>query len=56
MFLSITHTEPKSWAGCTPPTDDERLAEFYWKYFSAGQHHKNEDGDFVIDNEKETNP
>lgn len=36
----ITRTRPNSLAGCDAPTNDQRLAEWYFKFYSAG-HHRN---------------
>jgi hypothetical protein len=38
--LSIFRTRPKSWDGCTPPTNDERRAAWASRYYSAGHHRK----------------
>lgn len=35
----IMRTQPKSFEGCTPLSEDERLAEFKFKYYAAGCHH-----------------
>lgn len=35
----IMRTQPKSFEGCTPLSEDERLAEFKFKYYSQGLHH-----------------
>jgi hypothetical protein len=37
---SISRTTPKSWAGCEPPTEDERRAEWLYRYYAAGHHHR----------------
>lgn len=39
----ITRTAPKSWEGCMPLSDDERLAEFKFKWYAAGLHHREPD-------------
>lgn len=36
---SISRTAPKSWQGCEPPTDDERRAEWLYRYYVGGHHH-----------------
>jgi hypothetical protein len=46
---SISHTQPKSWEGCDPPSADERLAEWMFRYFGAGHHHREQ----PIDDDKE---
>lgn len=35
----VARTFPKSWEGCEPPTADERMAEFKWKWYAHGHHH-----------------
>lgn len=36
----ITRTRPNSLVGCDMPTNDRRLAEWYFKFYSSG-HHRN---------------
>ncbi len=38
--FSITRTAPKSWQGCDQPSDDERLAEWLYRYYANGHHHR----------------
>ena len=42
--FSIAKTSPKSWQGCEPPTDDERRAEWLYRYYAAGHHHLDDSG------------
>lgn len=39
LMYSIFHTEPKSWTGCEPPSNDERRGEWAKRYYSEGHHH-----------------
>ncbi|WP_458788951.1 hypothetical protein [Dyella jiangningensis] len=39
-LLSITRTKPKSWDGCTPLTNDERLAAWAARFYAGGHHRK----------------
>ena len=36
--IFVSRTAPKSWDGCTPPTNDERRAEWAQRFYSAGHH------------------
>ena len=47
--FSLSRTQPKSWEGCEPPTDDERLAQWLFRYYRAGHHHRES-----IPNDEET--
>lgn len=38
LMFSIFHTEPKSWTGCLPPSNDERRGAWAQRYYSEGHH------------------
>lgn len=43
LMFSIFHTEPKSWTGCLPPSNDERRGAWAQRYYSEGHHHLTND-------------
>lgn len=49
----LSRTKPKSWKGCEPPTPEERLAEFKFKWYANGYHHQHENNDNLNDFSKD---
>lgn len=49
----LSRTEPKSWKGCEPPTPDERLAEFKFKWYRDVHHHQHETPASLPDTDQE---